>query len=108
MAGSVLGTLPFIAAGSLQQHPPNSQKPTEQAAEPGRKQRPLRFPGIRECAGGKMFLEHNGYVGRLPAPMSTWRHSGKGELCGQLKGQRLPGAGERRHAVEHETMQTSE
>lgn len=69
------------------------QNPTEQAAEPGHKQRPLLVPGSWECAGGKTFLENNAYVGRLPAPMLTWRHSGKGELCRQLKYQCLPGAG---------------
>lgn len=30
--------------------------------------------GVASGAGAKMFLEHNGYVGRLPALMSTWQH----------------------------------
>lgn len=30
--------------------------------------------GVGSGAGAKMFLEHNGYVGRLPVLMSTWQH----------------------------------
>lgn len=55
-----------------------------------------------------MFPEHKGYVSRLPAPMSAWRHSGEGELRRQVKYQHLPGAGgEETHTVEHETTQPS-
>lgn len=107
VSGSALGRSPLIATASLY----HATTPRSKLPEPhwaGNWARPqaeaTAGPWELGVSGGKTFLENNAYVGRLPALVSTWRHSGKGELCRQLKYQCLPGAGEKEtHTVEHGT-----